>query len=284
MNSNSVLSPSAASAAHSKIPVFILAGGLGTRISEETTLKPKPMVEVGEIPVLVHLMRWYYSFGFNDFVICAGYKSWEIKQYFLDYEFRTNHIQIDHRATLDCRPTALSHSDAQEKWRIRVIDTGLDTMTGGRIAKAFDLVTATDRIETFAVTYGDGLSDVDLASELAFHRKGEKIGTVLGVKPAARFGELDVNAQGQVSQFLEKPQSKQGLINGGFFFFEKGFRRYLSPTPECILERAPLANLASDGELLMFPHEGFWQPMDTLRDKTHLQEIWDAGKAPWFRR
>jgi glucose-1-phosphate cytidylyltransferase len=268
----------------SKVPVFLLAGGLGTRISEETALKPKPMIEVGEIPVLVHIMRWYYSFGFNDFVVCAGYRSWEIKNYFLDYEFRRNDLQIDHRESAGLPPQSLGRSEAQERWKVRVIDTGLDTMTGGRIARAFDICQAQERFDTFAVTYGDGLCDVDLKKELEFHASHGKTGTVMGVKPTARFGELDIDAKGGVTGFLEKPESRQGLINGGFFFFQKNFRDRLSPDASLILERSPLESLAKQGQLQMFEHGGFWHPMDTLRDKIHLQGLWDSGKAPWIKR
>lgn len=271
-------------AKNNSIPVFILAGGLGTRLSEETTLKPKPMVEVGDIPILVHIMRWYYSFGFDDFVICGGYKSWEIKNYFLNYEFRQNHLMIDHRESSNLPPAALGKSSSQEKWRVRVIDTGNEVMTGGRIACAFDVVSQFQQIETFAVTYGDGLSDLNLQKEIDFHLGHKKIGTVLGVHPSARFGELDIDATGKVEGFLEKPESKQGLINGGFFFFNKKFRNYLEASDDCILERAPLSKLAEDGELMMFPHKGFWHPMDTLRDKTYLQSLWDSGKAPWLTK
>jgi glucose-1-phosphate cytidylyltransferase len=264
------------------IPIFILAGGLGTRISEETHLKPKPMIEVGDIPVLVHIMRWYYSFGFNDFVICAGYRAWEIKNYFLSYEFRCNDLMIDHREDAHQPPAAYGKSLTQEKWRVRVIDTGVDCMTGGRVARAFDLVAA-DKFTQFGLTYGDGLCDVDLAAEFESHQSHGKVGTVLAVKPTARFGELDVVHGNQVAGFLEKPESKQGLINGGFFFFQRDFRKYLSPDSSCILERKPLEKLALDSELRLFEHKGFWHPMDTLRDKVYLQELWDAKKAPWFK-
>lgn len=264
-----------------KIPVFILAGGLGTRLSEETTLKPKPMVEIGEYPILIHIMRWYYSQGFDDFVICAGYRSWEIKNYFLNYEFRSNHLVIDHRQSGTTAPRSFGENQAQEKWRVRVIDTGLECMTGARVARAFDQIRGEDSFETFAVTYGDGVGDIDLRSELSFHEKHGRVGTVLGVRPSARFGELDTDVAGQVKKFSEKPQSTQGLINGGFFFFQKSFRDYLSTDPSCILEKAPLSGLAEDGELMMYPHEGFWQPMDTLRDKTQLEALWNSGQAPW---
>jgi glucose-1-phosphate cytidylyltransferase len=267
--------------ANKDIPVFILAGGLGTRISEETHLKPKPMIEIGETPILVHLMRWYHSFGFNDFVICAGYRSWEIKQYFLTYEFRQNHLMIDHREDLRNRPVALGESVGQEKWRVRVIDTGPLTQTGGRVARAIDTVLETQKFTDFALTYGDGLCDVNLNLELAFHLSHGQVGTVLGVHPSARFGELDIDTHGKVQSFLEKPQHRQGQINGGFFFFKQEFRKYLSTETDCVLERKPLSSLAEDNQLMVHPHSGFWQPMDTLRDKNLLQSLWDEGKAPW---
>jgi glucose-1-phosphate cytidylyltransferase len=263
------------------IPVLILAGGLGTRISEETHLRPKPMIEIGEFPILLHIMRWYYSFGFNDFVICAGYRAWEIKKFFLNYEFRQNHLQIDHRESLDNKPRSMGRNSLQEKWSIRIVDTGLESMTGTRVARALDQIQG-DKFEDFALTYGDGLCDVDLVKEAAFHFSHGKVGTVLGVHPMARFGELDIAPNGEVQEFLEKPQSRQGYINGGFFFFKRAFRDYLSTDVDCILERKPLFNLAENRQLMIHKHEGFWQPMDTLRDKTQLQEMWDSGKAPWL--
>jgi glucose-1-phosphate cytidylyltransferase len=265
----------------SKVPVFILAGGMGTRISEETVLKPKPMIEIGEVPIIVHLMRWYHSFGFNDFVICGGYKSWEIKDYFLNYQFRQNNLCIDHRVDVQSPPHFQGESYGHEKWRVRVIDTGLETMTGGRVARAFDIASKTDPIDNFAVTYGDGLTDADLGKEFAFHSKHGKLATMLGVKPLSRFGELDTEDSGLVRSVIEKPESKQALINGGFFFFKKEFRNYLDTKRELILERGPLEKLVHDRQMMVYEHNGFWQCMDTLRDKTQLQEIWDSGKAPW---
>ena len=262
-------------------PVFILAGGLGTRLAEETQLKPKPMVEIGDLPILVHIMRWYYSHGFSDFVICAGYRSWDIKQFFLNYEFRVNHLQIDHRESRHTLPKAIGENSGQEHWRVRVIDTGNECMTGARIARAFDEIEKTESLSTFAVTYGDGVSNVNLKNELKFHHSHQKLGTVLGTLPSARFGELNVSQDHLVEGFLEKPESKLGFINGGFFFFEKEFRQYLSTDPSCIMERGPLEKLAKDNQLMMFKHTGFWQPMDTLRDKMHLQDLWDKGQAPW---
>ncbi len=268
----------------SQVPVFILAGGLGTRISEESHLKPKPMLEIGETPILVHIMRSYYRHGFNDFVICAGYRSWAIKDYFLSYEFRANHLDLDHRRDGSQRPRAIGKSEGQENCRVRVIDTGLDCMTGARIARAFAAIEqekGEPEVKHFAVTYGDGVSDVNLTEEFAAHLKHGKTGTVLGVAPQARFGELDINPQGVVEGFLEKPEERQGLINGGFFFFEKSFRKYLTTDPQLILEREPLVGLAKDRQLMVHRHTGFWHPMDTLRDKTYLQGLWDKGQAPW---
>lgn len=275
MTSNPIFSSKA------EIPVFILAGGLGTRISEETSLRPKPMIEIGEIPIILHIMRWYYKFGFSDFVICAGYKSWEIKNFFLNYDQRLNHLIIDHRRDSNLPGAAFGRNLNQEKWRVRIIDTGLETMTGARLARAIDVVSEEDKFDNFALTYGDGLADVNIDQELTFHLEHGKLGTVLGVPPAARFGELDVKPDGHVEGFLEKPESRQGLINGGFFFFKKAFRKYLSPEQACILERTPLERLSTDNQLMMFRHQGFWHAMDTLRDKNHLQSLWDSGKAPW---
>jgi glucose-1-phosphate cytidylyltransferase len=262
------------------IPVLILAGGLGTRLSEETGSRPKPMVDIGGIPILLHLMRWYYSFGFNDFVICAGYKGWEIKNYFLTYAQRFNHFEVDFREGLASSPSIYQHRGGQERWRVRVLDTGEETMTGGRVAKALDLLSQ-EQFEHFALTYGDGLSDIDLQTEFNFHLEHKKVGTVLGVHPLARFGELETDGKGIVTSFLEKPQGRQGQINGGFFFFRRQFREYVQPSDDCILEREPLVKLASDRQLALYPHNGFWQPMDTLRDKTYLETLWSEGKAPW---
>lgn len=268
---------------HARVPIFILAGGLGTRLSEETTLRPKPMVEIGDTPILVHIMRRYYAFGFNDFVICAGYRAWEIKNYFLNYQFRSNHLEIDHRQSHDRSPSTLGRATAQERWRVRVIDTGEATMTGGRVARAFDEVTlAGEKFDDFGVTYGDGVCDVDLSAEFAYHQGHGQTGTVLAVRPMARFGELAMQGDSVLS-FSEKPEATQGLINGGFFFFKRAFRDRLKTDESCILERDPVSGLARDGQLRAFTHPGFWHPMDTLRDKNYLQELWTSGKAPWVR-
>jgi len=263
----------------SRVPIFILAGGLGTRISEETHSKPKPMVEIGGLPILVHIMRYYYAHGFNDFIICGGYRVYDIKKYFLEYQERVNDLEIDNRGS---EPSDSSLVKQVENWRVRVLDTGENTMTGGRLARAFDKIHATEPFETFGLTYGDGLCDVDLSEELRFHLAHGATGTVLGVKNLARFGELRIDDKNRVSGFYEKPDEKQGFINGGFFFFQSKFRSYLPESESSVLEKGPLTKLAEDGELRVFTHNGFWQCMDTVRDRTFLQGIWGSGKAPWI--
>jgi glucose-1-phosphate cytidylyltransferase len=265
-----------------QVPVLILAGGLGTRLSEETVSKPKPMVEIGDIPILLHIMRFYYSHGFNDFVICAGYKSWEIKSFFLNYAYRRQHLELDIR-TPESEISAFGGANLQEKWRVRVLDTGSTAMTGARVARTLDILEKDD-FDDFALTYGDGLCNVNLREELSFHQSHKKLGTILGVKPMARFGELELGSEDYVAAFREKPQGSGGYINGGFFFLRRGFRKYLRAEDDCVLEQAPLVNLASDRQLVMFRHDGFWQPMDTLRDKQYLQNLWESGDAPWVLR
>ncbi len=262
------------------IPVFILAGGLGTRLSEETSVKPKPMVEVGEIPLLIHIMRWYYKFGFNDFVICAGYKSWEIKNYFLSYPYRFSHLEVDNRSGNNLNTLVHKQDPNLENWRVRVIDTGDNAMTGARLARALDHISGTSEFSTFALTYGDGLCNVDLTAEIAFHQSHGNIGTVLTVRPKARFGELQVEGNHAMG-FAEKPFGKQPRVNGGFFFFERAFRDYISDEDNCTLERAPLENLSKAKQLMVFQHEGFWFPIDTLSDKNTAQSLWQSGDAPW---
>jgi glucose-1-phosphate cytidylyltransferase len=262
-------------------PILILAGGFGTRISEESGTRPKPMVEIGEIPILVHLMKWYLKNGFNDFVILGGYKVMEIKKYFINYEYGANNLEIDHRFSRNTPPKSFASNLQHDPWRVRVLDTGLTSMTGSRVAQGIDLISKQESFENFGVTYGDGLSDVNLKDEFSFHLKHGKIGTVLGIPPPSRFGELRTDKSGMVTSFLEKPKISSSRINGGFFFFRKDFRNFLSLDKDCTLETGPLADLSKKSELMMFDHQGFWQPMDTLRDRNSLQELWDSGVAPW---
>lgn len=265
---------------NNNIPVFILAGGLGTRLSEETTVKPKPMVEVGDIPILIHIMRWYYQFGFNDFVICAGYKSWEIKNYFLSYPYRFSHFECDSRDHTSRHAVIPRKESPLENWRVRIVDTGDNAMTGARLARAFDHIKNENPFSTFALTYGDGLCDVDLGAELKFHQEHGNVGTVLTVKPKARFGELQIKGDKALG-FTEKPTGRYPSVNGGYFFFSRSFREFISDEDTCILERTPLENLSKAGQLRVYPHEGFWFPIDTLSDKNTAQSLWNSGEAPW---
>lgn len=269
---------------HHEVPIFILAGGFGTRISEETQLKPKPMIEIGQVPILVHILRSYYAEGFNNFVICAGYRSSEIKEYFLNYRYLHQDLDFDSREEGFEKCEAISGETSMERWRVRVIDTGENVMTGARIARAFDKIALTDKFENFGVTYGDGLSDVSLTKEFKFHCQHGKTGTVLGVKNPARYGEIEVAGDSQATGFFEKSESRQGFVSGGFFFFKKELRTVLSTQPDLTLETLPLQTLANTGQLQVFKHDGFWKCMDTLRDKNQLEELLRNGKAPWIRR
>ncbi len=265
------------------VPVLILAGGYGTRISEESQFKPKPMIEVGGIPLLVHIMRHYYAHGFNDFVILGGYRNIEIKKYFMYYQALHNDLDIDLRSSFDEGWKFREQSAVQEKWRVRILDTGLGTMTGGRVGRALQILRESDKFEHFALTYGDGLSNIDLRKEFEFHKAHGGLGTVLGVKNLARYGELNTTPTGKVASFLEKPAEKQGFINGGFFFFRRGFETYVDSREGLVLEDQPLSRLAADGQLHVFEHSGFWQAMDTLRDRNVLEKLWSEGRAPWVQ-
>jgi glucose-1-phosphate cytidylyltransferase len=250
--------------------VVILAGGHGTRLSEETQLRPKPMVEIGGKPMLWHIMSIYASHGFGEFVVACGYRGDMIKEYFHNLFIRSSDYVVDLRSG---ELTVLSPSVTD--WRVGVIDTGLDTMTGGRIARLRDWIGG----EPFMVTYGDGLGDIDVRRLVQFHREHGRLATVTAVRPPARFGGLTLNGDA-VAHFSEKPQTDEGWINGGFFVFEPGVFDYLTGD-QTILEREPLERLADDGQLIAFRHEGFWQPMDTLREKQLLESLWASGKAPW---
>jgi glucose-1-phosphate cytidylyltransferase len=251
--------------------VVILAGGFGTRLSEETDLKPKPMVEIGGKPILWHIMKIYSHHGFNDFIICLGYKGYVIKEYFAHYFLHQSDVTIDlQKNSMDI------HESKAEPWKITLVDTGLSTMTGGRIKR----IQAYIKNETFLLTYGDGVSDVDITALVASHRQQGKLATVTAVQPSGRFGALNLDKNNAVLSFQEKPKGDGSWINGGFFVVEPAvFERIIGD--ETVWEREPLESLAGDGQLFAFNHGGYWQPMDTVRDKNHLEELWNSGKAPW---
>ena len=250
--------------------VVILAGGLGTRLAEETTLRPKPMVEIGGRPLLWHVMNIYAGHGFKDFLVACGYKGECIKEYFHSYVTRSNDYFIDLQNG-SCDVVSRNGID----WRVGMIDTGLNTMTGGRLLRLKEWL----QNETFMVTYGDGVGNIDINSLLEFHRSNGRLATVTAVRPPARFGALQLNGDA-VCKFSEKSQADEGWINGGFFVFEPEVLDYLSDD-ETVLEREALENLAADGELVAYRHYGFWQPMDTLREKQQLEDLWQRGNAPW---
>lgn len=255
--------------------VLILCGGLGTRLRELTEVRPKPMVEIGGRPILWHIMKLYAHHGMRDFVLCLGYKGSMIKEYFLNYEAMNSDFTIELGRHNGIELHGSAHGECG--WRVTLVETGERTMTGARIKRAASYL---DDDQTFAVTYGDGVTDADLQEALAFHRSHGGLATLTGVRPPSRFGELETRAD-RVTAFSEKPQVAQGLINGGFFFFERGFLDYLSSDDDCILERAPLERCAADGQLFVYSHPGYWQCMDTLRDWESLQRQWESGEAPW---
>ena len=247
----------------------ILAGGRGTRLAEATETRPKPMIEIGGQPILWHIMSIYAAHGFRDFVIACGYKSWQIKEYFRNFFYHHSDITVD----LGSGACEVINS-ASQNWRVTVMDTGLETATAGRVLR---IERALDE-EAFFLTYGDGVADVDLKGLLAFHLAHGKLATVTAVHPPARFGALDLDGD-RVRTFLEKSQSAEGWINGGFFVMHKAVMRYMRE--DVMLEREPLERLAADGQLMAFRHGGFWQPMDTQRDRKLLESIWAEGRAPW---
>ncbi len=251
--------------------VVILAGGLGTRIYEETHLKPKPLIEIGGKPILWHIMKIYSAHGVNDFIICCGYKGYLIKEYFANYFLHMSDVTIDMKSN-----EIRVHQKKAEPWKVTLIDTGEDTLTGGRLKRVADYVSDED---LFCFTYGDGLADINLTAEIEFHRTHGKMATVCAVKPPGRYGALEIE-DGNVTGFTEKPPGDGGLINGGYFVL----------SPKCIeliegdqssWEGNALAKLSDMNELIAFEHDGFWQPMDTLREKNHLEELWSSSKAPW---
>lgn len=251
--------------------LVILAGGLGTRIAEESETKPKPMVEVGGRPLLWHIMKTYAHHGVSEFVICLGYKGYVIKEFFMNYQRHLSNLEINLK---DGSTTVLESS--AEDWKVTLIETGESTMTGGRLKRVAPYLGN----ETFCMTYGDGLSNIDITAELAFHRKHGKLATVAAVQPPGRFGVLAVEDDGTVSSFQEKPSDEIGWINGGFFVLEPKAIDYIAGD-ETSFEQEPLKTLARDGQLAAFEHHGFWQPCDTLRDKRELEKHWAEGRAPW---
>lgn len=252
--------------------VVILAGGLGTRISEESHLKPKPMIEVGDAPILWHIMKYYSSYGFNEFIICCGYKGYVIKEYFADYYLHRSDITFD----FSDNNKMIVHNNVAEPWKVTVIDTGLNTMTGGRLKRIQKYVGN----ETCMMTYGDGVSDVDLDALLKFHREHGKAATLTAIQPGGRFGVLDIDDSQTVRQFSEKAKEDGGWINAGFMVLEPEAFSYIEGD-QTYFEKEPLENMAKDGNLAAYRHEGFWKCMDTMRDKGMLDELWNKGNAPW---
>ena len=251
---------------------MILAGGYGTRLSEETQVRPKPMVEIGGRPILWHIMKLYSEHEIAEFVVCLGYKADYIKKFFIDYSSTMSDFTIDLS-----NQNLVIHHKRSEAWKVTLIDTGLDTMTGGRIKKAIDYL---DPSEDFCLTYGDGLSDVDISATIDFHKKHGKLCTVTTVTPPGRFGVLDIDKENNVTGFREKVDSDQYRINAGFFVLNPKVVNYITDASS-VWEKEPMSNLAKDGEVVAWNHSGFWHPMDTLRDKHHLEQIWKTGAAPW---
>jgi glucose-1-phosphate cytidylyltransferase len=254
--------------------VVILCGGQGTRIRDVASDIPKPMIPIGEQPILWHIMKGYARYGFTDFVLCLGYRSWSIKRYFLDYHL----TGADFSVTLG-EPTCAQvlKAPGEESWRVTLVETGLHSMTGCRVKRVEPYVTG----DTFFLTYGDGVADLDFRRLLAFHRSHGRIGTVTTVQPPGRFGEVEVDGSGQVTEFMEKPLLSRGRISGGFFVFQREIFDRLTDDPSLIFEHGPLSGLARDGELMARDHDGFWHAMDSSRDFHHLNHLWNDGTAPW---
>ncbi len=256
------------------IPVFVLCGGLGTRLKEHTEFIPKPMVPVGNHPILWHIMQTYAKHGFRKFVLCLGYKAESVKNYFMHYSSLASDFTVD----LKSNSMTVHSVDHNEDWEVTLAFTGELTMTGGRVARAAEKYLGD--ASCFAVTYGDGVTDADLTAELAFHQSHGKIGTVLGINPPSRFGELLLDGD-TVTQFAEKPKFDDTWINGGYLLFNREFLPYLSNDESCVLEQQPLIQLAQDNQLHIHKHSGFWHCMDTQRDRDTLEAMWSAGDAPW---
>lgn len=253
------------------VPVVILAGGRGTRLAEETHLIPKPMVTVGDLPLLYHLIRYYSNFGFKKFIVCLGYKGYVIKEFFLNLPKYTSNLVVSGNGERH------EYDNSQRDWQVHLVETGEGTLTATRLLRARDYLTGPH----FALTYGDGLSDIALDKQLRFHLEHGKMGTVAAVHPPARFGKLQLQEDGAVEAFREKEQMQREYINGGFFFFSRSFLDRLSTSDNESLEKEPLERLAQDSQLQAFKHHGFWQCMDTVRDREYLQDLYDGGHAPW---
>lgn len=251
--------------------VLILAGGFGTRLSEETSILPKPMVEVGGRPILWHIMKSYSHFGFNDFIILLGYKGYTIKEFFANYFLHQSDVTID----LSTGQMSI-HKNSSEPWKVTLLDTGLNTMTGGRIRRAKDMIDG----ETFLLTYGDGVCDINIASLVKFHKSHGKLITMSSVQPEGRFGAIEISSDNLISNFHEKPKGDGAWINAGFFVCEPPVMNYIAGDAT-IFENEPLEKLASEGQLVAYKHEGFWKCMDTQRDKVQLNDLWNSGKASW---
>lgn len=252
--------------------VVLLAGGFGTRISEESHLKPKPMIEIGDMPILWHIMKMYSYYGFNEFVICCGYKAYAIKEYFADYYLHRSDITFDFSDNNKMEV----HSNFSEPWKVTLVDTGLNTMTGGRVKRVQKYIGN----EPFLLTYGDGVSDIDIAKTIEFHKSHGKMVTMTAVNVGQRFGVLDIELDNTITSFREKSDCDGSMINAGFMVLEPEIFNYIEGD-STILEKEPLEKVASFGELKAYKHEGFWQCMDTQRDKQKLEELWVSGKAPW---
>ena len=251
---------------------LILAGGLGTRLSEETVLKPKPMVEVGDKPILWHIMKIYSHYGINEFVILLGYKGNIVKEFFSNYFFHQSDMTIN-TSTGEMK----THSNIQENWKVTLLDTGLNTQTGSRIKKAKKFIDN----KTFLLTYGDGVGDINIKDTIKFHQKHGKLMTMTSAQPAGRFGSLNANKKNMVTTFNEKPQGDNSWINAGYFVCEPEVLDYIDDREDIIFEQAPLKNLVKDKQLYTYKHKNFWMPMDTLRDKIYLEKLWESSKAPW---
>lgn len=249
-----------------------MCGGFGTRLREETETRPKPMVEIGGKPILWHIMKTYAHHGYKEFILCLGYKGEAIKNYFLNYEQLNSDFTID----LGTGNIQLHNEHDGHGWQVTLVDTGLHTMTGARIKRVEDYIDG----DYFMVTYGDGVTDLDIGDLVRFHKAQNKIGTVTGVSPPSRYGELGIAGDSVVS-FREKPATQGSLISGGYFVFNRDFLHYLTSDERCVLEREPLESLTANGQLAVYPHHGFWQCMDTHRDYLYLNELWDQGRASW---